>query len=179
MYNCMWNVIITLTSVGYGDLYPKSFWGRVVGIIICFWGVFIVSFFVVTVTNMINFTANEEKAYQLLLRLYYKQQLKRDAVAVLSSAFAHRNAHIEYPGDTDAILSLFRVFRSDMLAFKNTAGIVRNFNEGDRGVDVMQEHLEELIEKIDKLEQSQFVSVDSIEHIIDYLEANCISSKLK
>lgn len=50
MANCMWNVIITLTSVGYGDFFPKTFWGRIVGIIICFWGVFIVSFFVVTIT---------------------------------------------------------------------------------------------------------------------------------
>ena len=55
MWNCMWNVVITLTSVGYGELYPKTFFGRIVGIIICFWGVFIVSFFVVTVTNMLNF----------------------------------------------------------------------------------------------------------------------------
>ena len=88
----MWNVIITLTSVGYGELYPKTFFGRIVGIIICFWGVFIVSFFVVTVTNMLNFSASEEKSYNLLLRLYYKLELKREAVAVLSSAYAHRNA---------------------------------------------------------------------------------------
>lgn len=63
MYNCMWNVIITLTSVGYGELYPKTFFGRIVGIIICFWGVFIVSFFVVTVTNVLMFSTGEDKAY--------------------------------------------------------------------------------------------------------------------
>ena len=56
MNNAMWNMIITLTSAGYGDLYPKTFFGRIVGVIICFWGVLITSFFVVTVTNMLNFT---------------------------------------------------------------------------------------------------------------------------
>ena len=72
MVNCMWNVIITITSVGYGDIYPKTFFGRIVGVIVCFWGVFIVSFFVVTITNMLNFTGSEEKSYNLLLRLYHK-----------------------------------------------------------------------------------------------------------
>lgn len=72
MQNCMWNVIITLTSVGYGDIYPKSLFGRITGVLISFWGVFITSFFVVTVTNMLMFSPSEEKAYNLLLRLYYK-----------------------------------------------------------------------------------------------------------
>ena len=83
MINCMWNVIITLTSVGYGEIYPKTFYGRIVGIIICFWGVFIVSFFVVTLTGMLSFTTPENKAYDLLLRLYYKLELKKNAVSVL------------------------------------------------------------------------------------------------
>ena len=82
MINCMWNVIITLTSVGYGELYPKTFYGRIVGIIICFWGVFIVSFFVVTLTGMLSFNAAEKKAYDLLLRLYYKHEMKKQAVSV-------------------------------------------------------------------------------------------------
>ena len=68
----MWNVIITLSSVGYGELYPKTFFGRIVGVIICFWGIFIVSFFVVTVTSMLDFSETEERSYKLLLRLYYK-----------------------------------------------------------------------------------------------------------
>ena len=70
--NAMWNMVITLTSAGYGDLYPRTFLGRVVGVIICFWGVLIVSFFVVTVTNMLNFTEYEEKAYHILVRLHHK-----------------------------------------------------------------------------------------------------------
>jgi potassium intermediate/small conductance calcium-activated channel subfamily N protein 2 len=92
MVNCMWNVIITLTSVGYGELYPKTFYGRIVGIIICFWGVFIVSFFVVTLTGMLGFTDREKKSYDLLLRLYYKLEMKKHAVSVLQTAFIHRNA---------------------------------------------------------------------------------------
>ena len=76
MYNCMWNVIIPLTSVGYGELFPKTFFGRVIGIVICFWGVFIISFFVVTVTNVITFSGNEEKAYALLSNLIRKKELK-------------------------------------------------------------------------------------------------------
>ena len=113
----MWNVIITLTSVGYGDLYPKSTWGRLVGIQICFWGVFITSFFVVTVTNMLTFSSNEEKAYALLLRLYYKLELKREAVALLSSAFALRNAQSAELKDEELILKLHRSTRSYMFQF--------------------------------------------------------------
>lgn len=79
----MWNCIITLTSAGYGELYPKTYFGRIVGVTICFWGVLIISFFVVTVTNMLTFTYNEEKAYNLLMKLYYKIELKRKAIGVL------------------------------------------------------------------------------------------------
>jgi len=49
----VWNVLITMTTVGYGDYYAKSNAGRVVSIICAFWGVFIVSLFVVSLTNML------------------------------------------------------------------------------------------------------------------------------
>lgn len=100
MYNCMWNVVITLTTVGYGDLFPRTFFGRIVGVIICFWGVFIVSFFVVTVTNMLEFTPMEEKSYNLIIKLLLKQELKKEAVDVLSTSFMHRNVKIYEPENT-------------------------------------------------------------------------------
>lgn len=73
MQNAMWNTIITLTSAGYGELYPKSFYGRTVGVAICFWGVLIISFFVVTVTSALEFTPNEQKSFDLLTKLNEKQ----------------------------------------------------------------------------------------------------------
>lgn len=36
---CMWNVIITMSSVGFGDIFPKSMFGRVTGVVIALWGV--------------------------------------------------------------------------------------------------------------------------------------------
>lgn len=54
--NCLWCVLITMTTVGYGDFYPISNFGRMIGILACLWGVFIVSIFVVTLTNLLEFT---------------------------------------------------------------------------------------------------------------------------
>lgn len=79
MSNCCWNVIITLTTTGFGDIYPKSLLGRIIGLIICFWGTFTVSFFVVSVNNMLNMKPSEEKSYNILLRLHFKDELKEYA----------------------------------------------------------------------------------------------------
>jgi potassium intermediate/small conductance calcium-activated channel subfamily N protein 2 len=116
--NAMWNVIITLTTTGYGEFYPKSNLGRFIGLIICFWGTFMVSFFVVTVNNMLTFTPSEEKSYTLLLRLHFKEELKRYAVNVLSSAYKHRNIQMREPDNSSKNLSALRRFRGNMLSFQ-------------------------------------------------------------
>jgi potassium intermediate/small conductance calcium-activated channel subfamily N protein 2 len=98
----MWNVIITLTTTGYGDFYPKSLLGRIIGLMICFWGTFTVSFFVVTVNNMLTFTPSEEKSFNLLQRLHFKYELKEYAVNVLSSSFRHRNLLMDKDDENDS-----------------------------------------------------------------------------
>lgn len=47
MSTCFWNVIITMSTVGYGDYSAVSNAGRFVAIMISLWGVFFVSLFVV------------------------------------------------------------------------------------------------------------------------------------
>jgi len=37
--NAMWTVILTMTTVGYGDYYPVTVAGRVIGFIVCIWGI--------------------------------------------------------------------------------------------------------------------------------------------
>jgi len=51
----MWCMTITMLTVGYGDVYPKSHMGRLIGIVIAVWGAFYVSLFVVALNNILNF----------------------------------------------------------------------------------------------------------------------------
>mmetsp|Transcript_10233 Transcript_10233/g.10200 ORF Transcript_10233/g.10200 Transcript_10233/m.10200 type:complete len:112 (+) Transcript_10233:1095-1430(+) len=111
MNNALWNVFITLTTVGFGDFYPKSTFGRIVGVIVCSWGVFVVSFFVVTLNNMLTFNANEEKSYNILQRLRFKDDLKIKATKVLTSAFKKKNLERKEPQDVEKNLKAFRNFR--------------------------------------------------------------------
>ncbi len=93
-----------MCTVGFGDIYPKTSMGRFVGILLAFWGVFITSFFVVTLTNLLTFSINEEKAYNLMQRLYYKAELKERATFVLGAAFRQRNVKINHPENQRKIL---------------------------------------------------------------------------
>jgi len=51
--NCMWLTMITMATVGYGDYFPSSYFGRVIGMLSCFWGVFTLSTFVVILNNLL------------------------------------------------------------------------------------------------------------------------------
>jgi len=69
----MWNIIITLTTVGYGDYAPRSDGGRIIGIITAFWGIFFLSLFVVALTNTLTLEDSELRAFILLRRLHTRK----------------------------------------------------------------------------------------------------------
>lgn len=87
MSNTIWNVIITMTTVGYGDIYPKTTPGRLIGVVVALWGLFLVSIFTVTLSNLFTFTNGEEKAFKLGERLKMKDILRVSAANVLGSSF--------------------------------------------------------------------------------------------
>lgn len=115
--NSIWTVIVTIGTVGFGDLYPKSHLGRLVGIIICTWGVFIVSFFVVSINNLLTFNSNEEKAYYLLERLQAKANLKSKATLVLGAAFKLRNTKLKHRKNKEKVINATMNFRKNMIQF--------------------------------------------------------------
>jgi potassium intermediate/small conductance calcium-activated channel subfamily N protein 2 len=88
--NSTWLVIVTMTTVGYGDFYPKTDAGRFIGIIIALWGVFFVSLAVATLNEVLLFNSGEEKSYNLLEKLLVKEELRIKASGVLASAYKQR-----------------------------------------------------------------------------------------
>jgi voltage-gated potassium channel Kch len=49
--NSFWNIIVTMTTLGYGDFFARTILGRIFIFAICITGIFIVSMMVVTLTN--------------------------------------------------------------------------------------------------------------------------------
>ena len=98
--------MITMTSVGYGDIFPKTFWGRMIGIVVSFWGVLVMSMVVVIQTEQTSFTRSEKKAVELINVLQEKHELKKRSVDVFSEAFKLRKTKIENGATNNSIAAV-------------------------------------------------------------------------
>ena len=58
LYNGFWLVAVTMTTVGFGDYYPETYFGKIMILIGCFTGMFIVSMTMVTLSNAKDYTKN-------------------------------------------------------------------------------------------------------------------------
>ena len=57
-----------MTTVGYGDMYPVTDFGRFVAIICALWGTFIISLFIIVATEIFALSHIEQKALHHLLQ---------------------------------------------------------------------------------------------------------------
>ena len=173
--NSFWNVIVTMTTVGYGDFFPKTTCGRIVGVFICLWGVVVVSIFVVTITNMLAFDPTEEKTYSLLQRLSYKEELKKQATYVLAAAYKGRSILKKNSKTSGAYVGSIRNFRKNILNFQKTARTVRSFYEGDTDIEILGKSVEGLYEEISNLK----TGIDTIHDVLTQMKGNSYGSILK
>ena len=83
----MWNTLITMTTVGYGEFFAQSHCGRCIAILAALWGTCNTSLLVVALNNQLVFDFSQQKAYMLLARLQKKDELRKAAVSGLAAAF--------------------------------------------------------------------------------------------
>ena len=86
--NSFWCIVVTMATIGYGDLYPITFWGRMVAIVACIWGIFILSLFVVSLNNITQLTKEEHYAFEDIIREEKKKAtLHKDAAKIIITLF--------------------------------------------------------------------------------------------
>lgn len=120
MRNPFWLSIVTMTTVGYGDFYPKSYISRVIGIICSFYGVYIVSLFVVTQVNFLEMTKSEERAYNLIETLETKDQLLKKANNVIVAGYKSKKMKESNPESKFKINQSEKTFRLRMNTFQKS-----------------------------------------------------------
>jgi len=57
--SAIWLTVITMTTVGYGDIFPQTIGGQVIGIIIALWGAFVISLLIMVTADVFQFNPNE------------------------------------------------------------------------------------------------------------------------
>ena len=85
LWNSIWLVLLTMTTVGYGDFYPKTHIGRFIIVISAFWGIFIVSLIILILTNSSSFSSAQSRAYNFMKKIELRQKGNRYAGIYLNS----------------------------------------------------------------------------------------------
>jgi hypothetical protein len=74
--------VVSITTVGFGDLVPYSYIGRSIIMIAAFWGAFLISLLIVTVSKSFELSRNQKKAMHHLF-------LTRKAASSITSAMRY------------------------------------------------------------------------------------------
>merc|ERR1712216_511474 len=83
MENSVWLIIITMTTVGYGDIYPQTPMGRQVAVIAALLAVVLVALAVGAVTDRLTLSRDESKVLEFIENIRNKQDRKIAAAKML------------------------------------------------------------------------------------------------
>lgn len=84
LWNAIWLIVITMTTVGFGDFFARTHIARFVSVISIFWGIFLTSMMVVTLTNSMTLDAKESRAFNILYRLKVRENLRDKATFIVT-----------------------------------------------------------------------------------------------
>lgn len=68
LFNCYWLILVTMTTVGYGDIYPTTYFGRLIAVLACIFGTFTISMLVVFLNNLISFDEVEKVIFNSIVK---------------------------------------------------------------------------------------------------------------
>ncbi|CAI2360498.1 unnamed protein product [Moneuplotes crassus] len=94
--NALWLTIVTMTTVGYGDIYPQTHMGRFVAVLSFCFGNFLTSFITVILSTKADLTEQENKAYCMIKKLGKLDKVENCAANVIRNALLLRQQNKVY-----------------------------------------------------------------------------------
>jgi len=157
-------MVITLTTVGYGDVYPSTVFGRCLIMCIAFWGTFLISLMIMSVSMVFSLKDTEQKALHNLL------QTRRAARAITAAMrywlakkkFLRSSVSDEVMFEDRVELTDISTYKREMLVslaeFMDNKENVKEFEKAkDDSVSValIKHQVLEMADKFDKMQANQ------------------------
>lgn len=184
LLNCFWLIIVTMTTVGYGDYFPKSHLGRFIGVVACIIGMLIVSLIVVSLAVIAEFTGEEKKAYSLLKKLQADDNAYKKAIKVMIGVLKLRKLVVKskQQGKKGNSLSerfiLLTTLKKEISSFKNDYKIANSYS---LPIDEMLKRLESKLKGDIQQLTANIKKLSSVEGELDKIskQQDSIRSKIE
>ena len=100
LYNSMWLILLTMTTVGFGDTFPRTHMGRIISIITIIWGTFLISLMIIMFNNYILFSKIQQKSFNYLSKIHGNVRIRKLASKIISKFILlyvyHKKRKISY-----------------------------------------------------------------------------------
>lgn len=167
-WNGMWCVIITMSTVGFGDFYPISILGRAIIVIACFWGTFLISLMVAALTVAVEFNPQEAVSYDTIKAAHSEMEYGKLGTIIIQTSLRYY-LHMKQIRTDPSLMQdknfrykkslLFNKLKDNIEAFRN---LKKNKSE-----KIESWYIEYSINKID---ENLTVEMDKIRHRIGLVE---------
>ena len=128
IWNGIWCIIITMTTVCFGDFYPVSFLGRLIAVISCLWGLFLITMMIAAITSSFEFNANESISYEGMKSAKYDFDYGTSSIKLLQSAQRYYNFLKKSSENPELVLSYaYRCKKSNL--FQNLGEALFKFRK--------------------------------------------------
>eukprot|EP01017_Pseudomicrothorax_dubius_P043590 TRINITY_DN7287_c0_g1_i2.p1 TRINITY_DN7287_c0_g1~~TRINITY_DN7287_c0_g1_i2.p1 ORF type:complete len:368 (+),score=43.57 TRINITY_DN7287_c0_g1_i2:116-1219(+) len=168
--NAIWTVLVTMTTVGYGDFYARTDFGRIVSFFVCIWGVFVVSLMVVTLTNFLNMGVLETKAFSIIERLATRRDLRESAFHLVRHflMMAARSKRKEKVSSDEISMLRRKIneFKSLNRQYKSMLDEATNISEEmTRHFEFLRDEIKNSVDKQNKIAEEALKLADRIDRI--------------
>lgn len=172
IWNGMWCIIITMTTVGYGDFFATTHFGRFISVIACFWGTFLISLMVLSLTISSEFTPQESKSFNKIKKDEAEEEVKIKAANAIKfgirlKIFLRKNSEASEKSKSKVI----NKFKSSLIEFRNVSMKLKA-SEQDAPIELVLSRLNDKVSYVlDKIKNDCYV-YKSISSKLDTSENN-------
>ena len=181
--NSIWLTISTITSVSYGDEYPRTFFGRILIFHISFVGLFCLGIIIASFSEKFEFNPNEKKAYLKLKKIFNPENKQHQAGNVVKTFLfivrniKNRNQENKKTNFKEKICLLIKL-RVESKLFKNEFHTSRTYSTPINDIVQIMENkiysnlmdISSSLEKINSIEEEFKIISDNQDFIMKRLK---------